>query len=182
MPTKQGKKVSPKADKQVAPDMSGKARSHANALHDSSSPLKMRIAYRRNLVAQLYLTGAHTIDTISEYLRDTFEYKISRVQIADDIKQLRKIWAKNAEMTTADHLTAELDKLQQLEVFSVEQLRLGVWSQEKFIQETVRVMKRRHSILGLDKSKLEVTDRRLEDLTDAELAAIAAPKKDSDAA
>jgi hypothetical protein len=182
MPTKQGKKASPKADKQVAPefDLSGKAR---KAPRGFVSPAQTRISFRRNTVAQLYLTGGHTIDTICEHLLNHYGYKIHRTVIAEDLKFLRKQWAENAALTTAEHQAKELDKLQALEVWCMDRLREGVFSPEKFAQEVVRLMKRRHSILGLDKTKLEVTDRRLEDLSDAELAAIAAGRKaDSDAA
>lgn len=186
MPTKQGsKKKSPMADKQAVPelktDLSGKAGKHPN--REAISPAKSRIAFRRNTVAQLYLTGGYTIDTIAEHLLKHYNYKIHRTVIAEDLKLLRRQWEANAALTTAEHQARELDKLQSLEIWCMDRLREGVFSPEKFAQEVVRLMKRRHSILGLDKTKLEVTDRRLEDLTDAELAAIAAGRKaDSDAA
>lgn len=148
-------------------------------------------AWVRTLVAQMYLTGGHTSETIAEYLDERFGIKIKSVTVRAHLSVLKKDWQEQAAQDTATMITQELGKLAQLEKYAIETLRDGsmrVADNGAFVQLgyakdfcdiMLKIAKRRSNLLGLDKTPaLILKDARTSELSDEELEAIIKGKRD----
>jgi hypothetical protein len=155
---------------------------------------KATLAWIRNIVAQLHLTGQFTGEDISAYMMDEYGIRIPAATVRTHIGVMRKAWQAQAMQDTNSQITEELARLSQLEQYAINTLRDGglrVSEQGTFIQIgdsvdfcniMLKISKRRSTLMGLDKAqKITLTDARTSELSDEELEAIIRQAKSKEA-
>ena len=153
-------------------------------------PWRATRAWLKNLVASLYLTGEHTADSITEYLKERHQIDLKAVTIRKYLVEMKRSWQETALQDTNTMITQELARLAQLEQFAIGALRDGglrvtddgtyvqLGNAENYCDIMLKISKRRSALMGLDKGqKVILKDERASELTDEELEHIIGMRK-----
>jgi predicted DNA-binding protein YlxM (UPF0122 family) len=119
------------------------------------------IADRRKKVASYYLNKMPMVD-IAEKLG------VHKMTISRDVKELNKVWAKEAQADISEHIARELAELERMELEAAAMYQhfkgnekkgfpLNSYDANKWFESRLKVKDRRAKLLGLDRpQKLDV--------------------------
>lgn len=137
---------------------------------------RQTLAWRRNLVSILYLSGCHTVDTIVAELKERYDIEVSVSTVSNDLAVMRGLYKDRAAHTMEEVVDREVQKLDLLESIAAERSQpssyiLGLEDageedivaaiekaqddasrrDDKFIEQMLKIQDRRSRLLGLDK-------------------------------
>lgn len=163
-------------------------------------------AWRRHLACMMYLTGQHTLDTITQELKERYGIEVSIATVSNDISMMRQLYKDRAVETIEQMVDREVQKLDMLEDIAAERSQPSTYilgldecdadvvsalekaadeqskRDDKYVDQMLKIQDRRSRLLGLDKpTRVELSGRDgapigVHQVSDADLERIAAGK------